>query len=254
MMWQPISGCGAGCVATSGGSVALGRAVLRVGALVGVLVSGLLLVPLLRRTAVRMIARGLLAALGVKLVWRGPVPRPGSLLVANHVSWLDIVALLAVEPVRLVAKHEVRGWPAIGMLARISGSVFLDRTRPRLLPATVSEVTGALRAGRSVAVFPEGTTFCGAARGRFRPAMFQAAVDAQAPVVPISIRYDTTAAAFVGDDTLWDSVRRVATLRSLTVTLVASAPLRPAEGTDRRSLARAAQSCIGLPAQFGLAA
>jgi len=254
MMWQPVSGCGEGCVATRGRGVASGRVLVRVATLVGVLMSGLLLVPLLRRAAVRTVARTLLAALGVQLVWRGPAPRPGSLLVANHISWLDIVALLAVEPVALVAKREVRDWPAIGVLARLSGSVFLDRSRPRLLPESVGEVTAALRSGRSVAVFPEGTTFCGDARGRFRPAMFQAAVDARAPVVPISIRYDSTAAAFVGDDTLWGSVRRVAALRSLTVTLVASAPLRPTEGCDRRSLARAAQSCVGLPAEFGLAA
>jgi hypothetical protein len=102
-----------------------------------------------------------------------------------------------------------------------------------------------------VAVFPEGTTFCGAAHGRFRPAMFQAAVDAQAPVVPITIRYDTTAAAFVGDDTLWSSVRRIAAVRSLTVTLLAAPALRPAVGADRRALARTAQACVG---QFGLAA
>jgi 1-acyl-sn-glycerol-3-phosphate acyltransferase len=254
MMWQPVSGCGIECVATGSDVVAPGRVLLRVLTLVGVLMSGLLLVPLLRRAAVRTVARAVLAALGVELVWRGPVPRPGSLLVANHVSWLDIVALLAVEPVALVAKHEVRDWPVIGVLARLSGSVFLDRTRPRRLPGAVDEVAVALRAGRSVAVFPEGTTFCGATRGRFRPAMFQAAVDAHAPVVPIAIRYDSTAAAFVGDDTLWNSVRRVAALRSLTITLVAASALRPAEGTDRRSLARAAQSCVAMTSAFGLAA
>ena len=254
MMWQPVSECGPACLDTGGDRLASGRALLRVMSLVGVLIGGLLLVPLLRRAAVRALARAVLAALGIRLVWRGPVPRPGSLLVANHVSWLDIVALLAVEPVALVAKHDVRNWPVIGVLARLSGSVFLDRTRPRLLPGAVGEVAAALRAGRSVAVFPEGTTFCGATRGRFRPAMFQAAVDAHAPVVPIAIRYDSTAAAFVGDDTLWNSVRRVAALRSLTITLVAASALRPAEGTDRRSLARAAQSSVAMTSAFTLAA
>jgi 1-acyl-sn-glycerol-3-phosphate acyltransferase len=252
--WQPVSGCGPECVEDGAERVLPVRVFLRVGALVGVLMSGLLLVPLLRRRAVRAIARGLLAALGIDLVWRGPVPRPGSLLAANHVSWLDIVALLAIEPVRLVAKHDVRGWPVIGTLARLSGSVFLDRTRPRLLPGSVGEVTAALKAGHSVAVFPEGTTYCGAARGRFRPAMFQAAVDAQAPVVPISIRYDSPGAAFVGDDTLWNSVRRVAALRSLTVTLTAAPALRPTSASDRRALARAVQSCVGVSTQFSLAA
>jgi len=254
MTWQPVSDCGSDCLDTGGDLVASGRVLLRVLSIVGVLLGGLLLVPLLRRAAVRATARALLAVLGISLVWRGPAPRPGSLLVANHVSWLDIVALLAIHPVALVAKHDIRRWPAIGLLARLSGSVFLDRTRPRLLPGTVGEVAATLRAGRSIAVFPEGTTFCGAVRGRFRPAMFQAAVDAQAPVVPIAIRYDSTAAAFVGDDTLWDSVRRVAALRSLTITLVAAPALRPTTSTNRRSLARAAQSCVGVSSAFGLAA
>jgi 1-acyl-sn-glycerol-3-phosphate acyltransferase len=254
-MWQPVSGCRAECRDTRGG-VHHGRVVLRLVRLCAVLLGGLVLVPLLRRAAVRAVARALLAALGVRLVWRGPAPRPGSLLVANHISWPDVVALLAVEPVRLVAEREVRDWSAIGVLAALSGSVFLDRSRsrPRLLPATVGEVTAALRAGRSVAVFPEGTTFCGVARGRFRPAMFQAAVDAHAPVVPIAIRYDTTAAAFVGDDSLWSSVRRLAALWDMTVTLLAAPALHPAEGTDRRSLALAAQSCVGVTPPFDLAA
>jgi 1-acyl-sn-glycerol-3-phosphate acyltransferase len=255
MIWQPTSGCGPHCRPGGDHLVGAATAVLRVAGLVGVLLSSLILVPLLRRGAARTVARAILAVLGVELVWRGPAPRPGSLLVANHVSWLDVVALLAVTPVRLVAKHDVRAWPAVGALAALTGSIFVDRSRPKTLPATVAEVSAALRAGRSVAVFPEGTTFCGTERGRFRPAVFQAAVDAGAPVVPISIRYGSPAAAFVGDDTLWSSVRRVAALRGLTVTLVGSPALRPEPGADRRSLARAAQASAGLrSAKFDLAA
>jgi 1-acyl-sn-glycerol-3-phosphate acyltransferase len=192
------------------------------------------------------VARGVLAALGVRLRRSGPLPRPGTLLVANHVSWLDIVALLAVTPVKLVAKCEVRAWPGIGALAAALGAIFVDRSRPKSLPVTVAAVAAQLRAGRSVAVFPEGTTFCGAGRGRFRPAMFQAAVDAGASVVPVSITYDSTAAAFVGDDTLWSSVRRIAGLRGLTVTLVGAPALRPAGGADRRLLARTASVVLNL--------
>lgn len=254
-VWQPMSACGPQCRPGAEQTVRAGTAVLRLSALLGVLVSALLLVPLLGRAGVRTVARGLLKALGVRLVWRGPAPRSGSLLVANHVSWLDVVALLAVTPVRLVAKREVRAWPVVGALAAVAGSIFLDRSRPKSLPTTVAEVTAALRAGHSVAVFPEGTTFCGAERGRFRPAVFQAAVDAGAPVVPISIRYASPTAAFVGDDTLWSSVARVAGSRGLTVTLVGSPALRPEPGADRRSLARAAQASAGLRlATFDLAA
>jgi len=255
MIWQPVSACGPQC--RPGGDEAVHGVVtvLRLLTAAAVLIGGLLLAPLLRGAAIPAIARALLAALGVRLVWRGRAPKPGSLLVANHVSWLDVLALLAVTPVRLVAKREVGTWPAVGALARRSGAIFVDRTRPKSLPATVGEVTAALRAGRSVAVFPEGTTFCGAERGRFRPALFQAAVNAGAPVVPISIRYASPSASFIGDDTLWSSVRRVAALRGLTVTLVGSPGLRPEPGADRRVLARAAQASAGLrSATFDLAA
>ncbi len=206
-----------------------------------VMLAGTLAVALLRGEAVRWMARSLLAALGVKLVWRGPAPRPGSLLVANHISWMDILALVAVTPVSLVAKHDVREWPGIGGTAGRSGTIFIDRTRPRELPATVREVAGALRSGRSVAAFPEGTTFCGGEHGRFRPALFQAAIDAGAPVVPTSIVYDTTEASFIGDDTLVASLLRVARVRRTTITVITAPALRPMPGADRRALARAAE-------------
>ncbi|MGK5679030.1 lysophospholipid acyltransferase family protein [Actinoplanes sp. URMC 104] len=243
-LWQPVSGCGDHCRDGADRHAAPGTATLRMVTLTVVLVAGLLFVPLLRGRALRGLARTMLAVLGIRLVRRGPQLRPGTLLVANHVSWLDILVLMAVSPVRLVAKGEVGAWPGIGPLAGLSGAIFIDRSRPKALPRTVAEVTAALRSGRTVAAFPEGTTFCRGGQGRFRPALFQAAVDAGAPVVPASIRYDSTAAAFIGDDTLVASVRRVAALRSLTATLVTAPALRPAPGADRRVLARAAQASM----------
>jgi 1-acyl-sn-glycerol-3-phosphate acyltransferase len=253
MMWQPVSGCGPQCRDGEDSHAMPGLAALRMVTLAGVLLGGFVLVPLVRGAALRTLARLMLAAIGVRLERRGPAPKPGSLLVANHVSWLDILVLLATAPVRLVAKGEVGSWPGIGAMAGLSGAIWLNRSRPKELPHTVGEVTAALKAGRSVAVFPEGTTFCGIKQGRFRPAMFQAAIDANAPVVPTSIHYSSTGAAFIGDDTLWDSVRRVAALRSLTVTLVTAPALRPAPEADRRALARAAQTSLGV-AGYRLAA
>ena len=245
-LWQPVSGCGDHCREDADRPAARGTATLRLIALGAVLLAGLLVVPLLRGVGVRWLARTMLAVLGIRLVRRGPTPRPGSLLVANHVSWLDILVLMAGAPMRPVAKGEVGAWPGVGIFAGLSGAIFIDRSRPKSLPTTIAEVTESLRSGRTVAAFPEGTTFCGVDQGRFRPALFQAAVDAGAPVVPAAIRYDSTAAAFIGEDTLVDSVRRVAALRSLTVTLVTAPVLRPAPGADRRMLARAAQSSMGV--------
>ncbi|WP_245674181.1 MULTISPECIES: lysophospholipid acyltransferase family protein [Actinoplanes] len=245
MLWQPASGCDDRC--RPGGLPAAARVtvLVRVTALLGVLLGGVLPAALLRGAALRGLCRALLAVLGVRMLWRGPRPRPGSLLVANHVSWLDIVALTAILPVRLVAKHDVRSWPVIGAFAGRIGSMFVDRTRPRTLPGTVAEAAGVLRDRRSVVVFPEGTTFCGAEHGRFRPAFFQSAIDAGAPVVPVSIRYDSAEACFIGEDTLWSSVLRIARIRQLTITLVAAPALRPEPGADRRVLARAAQASLG---------
>ncbi|WP_436526699.1 lysophospholipid acyltransferase family protein [Actinoplanes sp. HUAS TT8] len=244
-LWQPASACGDRCRPGDGPRASAWTAGLRLTGMALVMLIGSAAVALLRGAAVRAMARGLLAALGVRLVQRGPVPRPGSLLVANHISWLDILVLIAVAPVSLVAKHDVRAWPGIGSTAGRSGTIFIDRTRPRELPATVAEVAAALRSGRSVAAFPEGTTFCGTEHGRFRPALFQAAIDAGAPVVPTSIIYDTTETAFIGEDTLVDSLLRVARVRRLTITVITAPALRPMPGADRKALARAAQRSTG---------
>ncbi|WP_207309738.1 lysophospholipid acyltransferase family protein [Streptomyces kasugaensis] len=219
-------------------------------------------------------ARALLTALGIRLetadgglrvpaggapgAVRGDVPRraapgaespggPGTLVVANHISWLDILALLAVEPVTLLAKREVGGWPVVGGLARSAGTHFIDRTSPRQLPYTVGELAELLGAGHSVAVFPQATTWCTAAQGTFRRATFQAAIDAGAPVRPVTLTYTqhtrpSTVAAFCGTDTFVASLRRVLTARGLTVR-VAAHPGLPA-GPDRRTLAALARTAV----------
>ncbi|MER7890585.1 lysophospholipid acyltransferase family protein [Micromonospora sp. NPDC094482] len=268
-LWRPSSGCDEQCLPAAGEvpSVPLAVRLGRLFAGAGMLLLGALLAALLPvlptsdgQAAVRAWARGTARAFGVRLVVRGRLPRRRALLVANHVSWLDILAVLAVAPARMVAKREVRAWPLVGQLAAAAGTVFVDKSRPRQLPVTVRRVADALRAGRAVAVFPEGTTWCAGdgprdcrPGGGFRPAMFQAAVDAGAPVVPLRIGYrsaatgaDTTAAAFLGEETLLRSVRRVVAARDLEVTVTVAAALHPARGADRRRLARAAESAVHL--------
>ncbi|WP_374669291.1 lysophospholipid acyltransferase family protein [Micromonospora sp. CPM1] len=261
-LWRPASGCGPDCLPPPAApDVSRLRRAGRLLGVLGVLLAGTglaVLLPLLPaargRAALRGWALWTLRTLGVRLVVRGRAPRGRALLVANHVSWLDVLAVLAVSPARMLAKREVRRWPLVGALAVAAGTVFVDRSRPRDLPATVARVAGVLRSGRSVAVFPEGTTWCGAATdcrpsGGFRPAMFEAAVAAGAPVVPLRIGYryagdPSTLPAFLGEETLWASVRRVLAARGLTVSVTLSAALHPGEGADRRSLARIAEAAI----------
>ncbi|SDK23136.1 lysophospholipid acyltransferase family protein [Streptomyces indicus] len=211
--------------------------------------------------ALRLRARHLLDALEVRqeggegeLSAPGPhatgtTRTTGTLIVANHISWLDVIALLAREPVTLVAKREVAGWPVVGTLARRAGTCFIDRDGFRRLHQQVAVVRETLLAGRSVAVFPQATTWCSQDAGTFRRAMFQAALDARAPVRPVTVGYrqhgaPSTVAAFVGDDGFLPSLHRVARADGLSVRVEAHEVLYPDPSWDRRSLARTAQDAV----------
>lgn len=255
--WRPTSPCGSRC--TPAESVAAGTRVFgRIARLVVVVMTiaaGAPLLPLLPERArsiwLQRAARGVLAASGVRIDVVGPRPFgvDGVLVVANHVSWIEVLALSAVQPVRMVAKGEVRDWPGIGAVARTVGTVFVDRTRPHRLPGDVAQVGRALAAGHAVGVFPEGSTWCGAAAGRFRRALFQAAVDTDSPVRPVAITLHTPngrrcpAASFVGDQTLLASVYRVLRLPGVLCVLTVLPTIRP-DG-DRADLARQAAAVIG---------
>lgn len=139
------------------------------------------------RAALAVLARGLLRAFGVHLERRGPAPRAPALLVANHLSWIDILAVLAHWPCACVAKREVAGWPLVGRLATAAGAIFVDRGRKRDLLRAIPAIERALRAGDCVLLFPEGTTTRGDGVLPFKSALFEAAVRAGAPVVPLAL-------------------------------------------------------------------
>ncbi|MGQ4416123.1 lysophospholipid acyltransferase family protein [Streptomyces sp. SAS_269] len=250
--WLPTAPCTpAACLEPAGPTVAVPRAVLRLAVLAALVLAGIALSPLGGRLPagwIRRWCRAVVRAAGVRIRLTGSAPAEGGvLLVANHVSWLDIPLLAAVRPARMLAKSEIRRWPVAGRLAALGGALFIERDRLRALPETVARIGTALRAGAAVAVFPEGSTWCGRARGPFRRAVFQAALDARVPVQPVRLSYRgagagaATAAAFVGEDTLFASLWRVASAHGLEAE-VEVRPLIPAgRHHDRRTLARAAE-------------
>jgi 1-acyl-sn-glycerol-3-phosphate acyltransferase len=263
--WMPSSPCGPDCVDTDMPTVGPVRTTLRLARVVGVLLGGVLTLPCLgllgergREVLARKIFLGVLHAVGARLVVRGdptlggPATGPGRgvLVVDNHVSWLDIVVVNAVRPMRSVAKREIASWPVVGPLAARAGTVFLDRERLRALPDTIAELTAALRAGALVNVCPEGTTWCGQALGRFRPALFQAAIDSRVPVRPVVVRYrlaggaTTTWPAFIGDETLVRSVFRTVRLRGLVAELHVLAEIATSAATSRHELAAATEAAV----------
>ena len=260
---MPTSPCGDGCLTEDGPTVGFPRRVLRFTCAISVVMAALLTAPLLlvlcgrgRERLVRTIFRAVLRSFGVKLSVHGgadflaaPAGR-GALVVNNHISWLDIVAINALRPMRALAKVEIGGWPVLGTLVRRGGSIFLDRTRLRTLPGTMTELADALRSGSLVNVTPEGTTWCGLASGRFTTATFQAAIDGGVPVRPIALRYrlsdgrETSRPSFVGPESLIASLRRVAALRGLVLEVHVCPEIAPGRAEDRRSLAGLAEASV----------
>ena len=202
-----------------------------------------------RQRRAREWAARLLRVLNVQIVIKGQIPAPNepALLVANHISWLDIQALGVLNGARFVAKSEVRGWPLVGRIAECTGTFFLKRGCVRDAWRTKERVATALRDGESVAVFPEGTTTDGSSVQRFYPAFLQAAVDADVPVYPVTLRYETanlagnTAAAFIGETTFARSLLRILREPFLVVELRIAPSLSPRNQSRRGLAARARQ-------------
>ncbi|RTL35915.1 MAG: 1-acyl-sn-glycerol-3-phosphate acyltransferase [Burkholderiales bacterium] len=191
-----------------------------------------------------------LRILGIRLDVRGSGLAQGHLIVANHVSWLDIAAVHAVLPqARFVSKADVKHWPLVGALVEGAGTLFIERTSKRDALRVVHQTAAALQAGDCVAVFPEGTTGAGPALLPFHANLLQAAVSTQAPVLPVVLRWHepgehfSVAARFIGDTTLVQSLWRIAAARGLAIDVQVLPSVQP-EGQDRRALAEVLRTTI----------
>jgi 1-acyl-sn-glycerol-3-phosphate acyltransferase len=192
----------------------------------------------------------MLRSLGVRMSLSGGPIRNlrGVLVVSGHVSWLDIFAIGTVLPGSFVARADLVEWPALGPIVRLMRVIPIDRARLRRLPSVVAAVADRLRDGHTVVAFPEGTTWCGLGYGRFRPAMFQAAIDAARPVQPLRLSYrhrdgrPSTVPAFVGDDSLLTSIKRVITAHRTVCHITVESLQLP--GRDRRELAARCEAAV----------
>jgi lyso-ornithine lipid O-acyltransferase len=128
--------------------------------------------------------------LGFHVERRGVIPNNGpALLVCNHVSWIDIVALSAAAPVSFIAKREVGGWPLFGQLARLQRTVFVDRDKRHKTGEHRNEMTDRLKSGDMLILFPEGTSHDGNRVLPFKSAFFGAAELEGVPVIPVTLAY-----------------------------------------------------------------
>lgn len=139
--------------------------------------------------ALRWWARWFLRIFGMRVMREGVPLAGGTMFVANHVSWVDIIALHSQHMMGFIAKHEIRSWPLIGWLSTHTETIYLRRGNADSLGGVMDEMAMRLRAGRAVAAFPEGGTRKGDALGPFHARIFTAAVAADAPVQPVALCY-----------------------------------------------------------------
>jgi len=194
---------------------------------------------------------GLLEILGFRLDAALAGIEPGSLIVANHISWIDVFVINAARPVAFVSKAEVRQWPLIGWLAARTGTVFLRRGSRGHAKIVNAEIDALLNAGQDVAIFPEGTTTDGTCLLGFHGALLQPAVETGHPIQPLALRYElpdgrqTLAPAYVGDTSLGQCLAAILATRQIVARLRPTSAL-PTAGRERRELARAAHNAIAL--------
>ena len=199
-----------------------------------------------REQEIRRWAAQLIRLSGIELVVQGqPVGQGPVLLIANHISWLDIPLLQAAVRCRFVSKADVRHWPLVGFLAMACDTLFIERESRRDAMRVVHHMAGSLRAGDALAVFPEGTTSDGRSMLPFHANLFQAAISADAPVQAVALSFldrasgqISLAPAYVGDDSLVGSIWRTLSAAPLVAVLAFGEPGH-ALGRDRREWAQA---------------
>ena len=223
--------------------------------LYAVAMAGLIYPWLSEKARIRVVRRwsaGLMRILNIHVHVTGMVPalsEQNVMLVANHVSWLDIYALNTVYPARFVSKSEVRGWPVAGWLAYKTGTFFIDRAKRHDTARVNHDMSAALSNGGCVAVFPEGTTSNGTLLRAFHASLLQPAVHSQSRVWPVAIRYAhadgslNTAPAYADEISFGVSVLQILNQPEIHVELDFSEPIA-AHGKTRRELARQTEHVI----------
>ncbi|MFA6311137.1 MAG: lysophospholipid acyltransferase family protein [Sterolibacterium sp.] len=209
-----------------------------------------------RRGLQRRWSRDLLDMLGLRLEISGPAAPARDddgaiqgLLVANHVSWLDVFVISSLAPATFVCKSEVRHWPLIGSLCANTGTVFLERGSKFAAQRTHQALAEKLRQGEQVALFPEGTTGEGRALMPFRAALLQSAIDAGSPVQPLAIRYlngrgdRAEAANYCGETSFWQSLCSIAAAPALVASISILEPLATLSAS-RKDLAEKTHAAI----------
>lgn len=193
----------------------------------------------------------LLAAFNLRVTTHGYIPNKSqamtnTMIVANHISWTDIHALNSIVPLRFIAKSEIKSWPVFGYLARKSNVLFIDRGKRQDAARIVNITSRSLMEGDNLCLFPEGTTTDGTTMMPFKSSIIQAAIQANATIHPVAIRYPSSngsaniGIAYAGETTMKESMQQILLQKYPVVELHFLAPIAtvelPEEDKDRRKL------------------
>jgi 1-acyl-sn-glycerol-3-phosphate acyltransferase len=200
----------------------------------------------LRDRWVRAWSSALLQTFGVRVLARGDVPQRGRghLVVANHRSTADILALLHAFGGRMVSRADLAGWPLVGPAARAVGTIFVDRADAASGAGAVRSIRTQLAAGSTVIVFPEGTTYPGDDVRPFLPGAFIAALRSGADVVPVGLAYQTGSGAAFVNESFPAHLARMAAAEPSRVAMCIGTPIGIAERTRAVQLAARAQADV----------
>jgi lyso-ornithine lipid O-acyltransferase len=196
--------------------------------------------------ALSMTMREICAIHAITVDVAGILPERPCVLVANHLSYLDPLVILATLPAAQIAKAEVRDWPVIGPAGRALGVHFVDRSSVMSRATVLRGALASLRAGVHVLNFPEGTTTDGGRLLPFHRGVFGAAILADVPVVPIALTYDDGTLAWTGNATFLPHYWRFSTRRGARARLVVRAPMWPRQTERAVDFAARVRAAIAL--------
>lgn len=197
--------------------------------------------------------------LSLKIQVEGDIPATASLLVSNHISWLDIPLLGSLLPLNFLSKDEVRRWPVVGWLAWKSGTLFIKRGNDGAANQATLEITRHLIADQNVLVFPEGTTTDGTRVRRFHPRLFAVAIDNIILIQPVGICYTNGhgkrchSAAFIDNESFTSNLWKILGESSIQANVYFLPIIKSGHDTHRRALAEATRNqivkALDLPAE-----
>lgn len=208
----------------------------------------------IRHMIIQYWAKRLLRILKIKITLSGEVlkflGKDSYLVVSNHISWLDIPVIFSLKPMTFVSASDVKTWPIIGMLAKISGAIFVDRNRKSSLVEVIQAMNHHFKnEKRSICIFPEGVTSNGYQVLPFKSNLFQSAFESNVLLLPLSIKYKennvlTNRTSFHGSTTLFQSFKRVAKSNLIEVVVDIGRPIKPSQ--SRKDLSLKIQEVIAL--------